>query len=310
MNDETTLGSAEMLAAREASKASIAFGAVLAVLGVFSVLAPMFSGIAVTVLVGMLLAAAGMVEIVFAFKSDSFGKGVLVFLFGGLGLLAGLVVLATPVASLVVLTVVLAGFFLIGGLVDMILGVRLRPEEGWGWMVSSGIVSIILGILIVMQWPASGLWAVGLLVGIRMLMHGWMLMALGRTGQESLTHLQDARIESLERHVRAGAQALHETQAAMADLTAMLLLLGTELQKKVSASEVDPAIQDLNRDLGEARVVMQEVASATKESWDKAQQESNVVFEKLRKSLAGATKDLKKSLGLDAPGQPPGEQST
>jgi|GEM_PF-203066 len=310
MNDVTNLSSTEMLAAREASKASSAFGAVLAVLGVFAVLAPMFSGIAVTVLVGLLLAAAGMVEIVFAFKSDSFGKGVLVFLFGGLGLLAGLVVLVTPVASLAVLTIVLAGLFFIGGVVDIVLAVRLRPEEGWGWMLSSGMVSVLLGILIVAQWPASGVWAVGLLVGIRMLMHGWMLMALGRTGQENLTHLQDARIEALEGHVRAGAHALQETQAALVDLTAMLLLLGKELETKVAASEIDPAIQNLNRDLGEARVVMQEAASATKESWGKAQQEANVVFEKLRTGLAGATKDLKKSLGLDAPGQPPGGQST
>ena len=309
MNDVTNLSSTEMLAAREASKASSAFGAVLAVLGVFAVLAPMFSGIAVTVLVGLLLAAAGMVEIVFAFKSDSFGKGVLVFLFGGLGLLAGLVVLVTPVASLAVLTIVLAGLFFIGGVVDIILAVRLRPAEGWGWMLSSGIVSMVLGILIVAQWPASGVWAVGLLVGIRMLMHGWMLMALGRTDQETLTHLQDARIEALEGHVRAGAHALQETQAALVDLTAMLLLLGKELETKVAASEIDPAIQNLNRDLGEARVVMQEVASATKESWDKSQQEANVVFEKLRTGLAGATKDLKKSLGLDAPGKPPEGQT-
>ena len=104
--------------------------------------------LAVTVLVGLLLAAAGMVEIVFAFKSDSFGKGVLVFLFGGLGLLAGLVALVTPVASLAVLTIVLAGLFFIGGVVDIVLAVRLRPEEGWGWMLLSGIVSIALGALI------------------------------------------------------------------------------------------------------------------------------------------------------------------
>ena len=60
-------------------------------------------------------------------------------------------------------------------------------------------------------------------------------------------------------------------------------MLGNALRKKVSSFEVDPAIRDLNRDPGEARVVMQETASATK--------------------------DLKKSFGLDAPGKPPGEQT-
>ena len=78
-----------MMVARQASRGSLAFGAVLIVLGIFAVLAPMFAGIAVTILVGMLLIFAGIFELVFAFQSDSLGKGVLKFLFGGLSVLAG-----------------------------------------------------------------------------------------------------------------------------------------------------------------------------------------------------------------------------
>jgi uncharacterized membrane protein HdeD (DUF308 family) len=258
----------------------------------------MFTGVAVTALVGMLLLAAGIVEVIFAFQADSFGKGVLRFLFGGLGVLAGVVVIATPVASLGVLTIVLAAFFLASGGIDVVLALKLRPDEGWVWMLLSGIVSVALGALIALQMPVSGLWAVGLYVGVRLLMHGWVLMALGRTGQESLTHLQDTRIEMLERHVRASAQILQETQAVLVDHTAMLLALDSELRKKVSTSEVDPAIQVLNRHLGEAREQMQAVASATKESWDATQQEANAAFEKLRDSAAEATQRLKQELGI------------
>jgi hypothetical protein len=197
-----------------------------------------------------------------------------------------------------VLTIVLVAFFLAGGGIDVVLSLKLRPEEGWGWMLLSGIVSVALGVLIALQMPVSGLWAVGLYVGVRLLMHGWVLMALGRTGQESLTHLQDTRIEMLERHVRASAQILQETQAVLVDHTAMLLALDSELRKKVSTSEVDPAIQVLNRHLGEAREQMQAVASATKESWDATQQEANAAFEKLRDSAAEATQRLKQELGI------------
>jgi uncharacterized membrane protein HdeD (DUF308 family) len=293
-----------MFVARQASKASIAFGAVLSVLGIFAVLAPLFTGVAVTVLVGILLLVAGIVEIVFAFKAGSFGKGVLRFLFGGLGVLAGVIIMATPGTSLVVLAYVLAVFFVAGGVLDIVLSLKVRPEEGWGWMLFSGIVSVVLGGLIIGQWPVSGAWAVGLYVGIRMVMHGWMLMALGRTGQETLTYLQDARIERLENHVRYGARALQEAQAALAEHTAMIFALDTELRKKVSSSEIDPAMRDLNQKLGEAREQMQAAASATKESWDKTQNEAKAAFEKLQKSATEIAKRLKNELGLDEQDQP------
>jgi uncharacterized membrane protein HdeD (DUF308 family) len=304
MNDINKLGGTEMFVARQASKASIAFGAVLSVLGIFAVLAPLFTGVAVTVLVGILLLVAGIVEIVFAFKAGSFGKGVLRFLFGGLGVLAGVIIMATPGTSLVVLAYVLAVFFVAGGLLDIVLSLKVRPEEGWGWMLFSGIVSVVLGGLIIGQWPVSGVWAVGLYVGIRMVMHGWMLMALGRTGQETLTYLQDARIERLENHVRYGARALQEAQAALAEHTAMIFALDTELRKKVSSSEIDPAMRDLNQKLGEAREQMQAAASATKESWDKTQNEAKAAFEKLQKSATEIAKRLKNELGLDEQDEP------
>jgi hypothetical protein len=171
-----------------------------------------------------------------------------------------------------------------GGVIDIILALKNRSAEGWGWLLFSGIVSMTLGGLIIGQWPVSGVWAVGIYVGVRMLMHGWVMMALGRTGQEALTYLQDTRIDMLENHFRAGTRALQETQAALADTAAMLLALDNELRKKVASSEIDPAIRSLNQNLGEARELMQEVASATKESWDKTQNEANAA-KSCRKAL-------------------------
>ena len=147
-----------------------------------------------------------------------------------------------------------------------------------------------------------GLWAVGLYVGIRMLMHGWMLMALGRTGQVALTHLQDTRIETLEHQVRAGAMELLETQAILVDHTAMLIVLGDELRQKVSASDVDPAIRELNTDLKSARVELEKAADATHEAWEAVQREASESFQKLRESSAELTGRLKKELGLGAKG--------
>jgi len=299
LNDVRGLGGDEMSAARQASRDSIAFGAILTVLGVFAVLAPMFAGITVTVLLGMLLIFAGIAELVFAFQSGSFGKGVLRSLFGGLSVLAGVVILATPASSLGVLTFVLAGFLLAGGVLDIVFAFKQRPGDGWGWVLFSGIMSILLGLLIIWQWPVSGIWAVGLYAGIRMLTHGWLLMGMGRTGQESLTLLQDTRIEKLEDQVRSGALALLETQAALADHTAVLLALDSEVRKKVSLTEVDPAIVALNEKLGEARVQMQQVADATEEAWQDAQKEASAAFKQLQKNSAELRDQLKQELGLE-----------
>jgi uncharacterized membrane protein HdeD (DUF308 family) len=299
MNDMEALQSTDVLAARQASKDSIVFGALLLVLGIFVVLAPMFTGIGVTVLIGMLLIATGIVEIISAFKAGSFGKGVLRFLIGGLGIVAGGIIFATPVQSLSILTIVLAVFFVAGGIINIILWLQIKSDEAGGWALFSGILSILLGILIFVQWPASGIWAVGLYVGIRVMMQGLMLMGLGRTGQEALTHLQDTRIDKLEDLVRAGALALQETQTALAEHTVMMLALGKELHEKISSSDVDPAIKELNQKLGEARKWANEAESATKESWKKVQKDSNAAFKKLQTNIEEASKELKKSLGLD-----------
>ena len=298
MNKGKTLGSTDVFVARQASKASVAFGGVLCVMGIFAVMAPLFSGIAVTVMVGMLLMMGGIVEILFAFKTGSFGKGIVVFLFGGLGVAAGVIILLTPLQSLSVLTVVLVAFFVVGGVMDVVLALKVRPKEGWGWTLFSGVVSVILGALIIAQWPLSGAWAIGVLVGIRVLIHGWMLMALGRSGQEVLTHVQDTRVEVLVHHVRSMAEALQETQVVLAEHSAALLTLDAELRKKVSVSEVDPIIRDLNVKLGEARKRMEHATVATTEAWDTAQKKANTAFEKLRRSAYEITDRLKQRPGV------------
>jgi uncharacterized membrane protein HdeD (DUF308 family) len=204
MKGVKTLTSDEMLVARRGSRTTVVIGSILTVLGIFAILGPMFSGMVTTVFIGMMLFVAGVMGLIFAFEAKSFGTGLMRVLFGGLSILAGIAIMATPGRSLGMLTAVLAVFFLASGIVDIILWLGQRSdEEGTGWPLFSGILSILLGILIIAQWPASGMWAVGIFVGVRIMMHGWMLTSVGRTTQDMLTHLQDVRIEMLERKVGA-----------------------------------------------------------------------------------------------------------
>lgn len=288
-----------LLAARHATRGTFVFGAVLVTLGVFAVVAPLFAGIATTVLIGFLLFTSGIVETLFAFRAPSFGKGALVFLFGGLSVAAGVVMLFWPGEGLGALTLILAVFFVAGGIVDLILAFKLKPAAGWGWTLFGGIVSILLGVLLIASWPFSGIWAVGVYVGVRMVIHGWILMAAGTTGADTVAYVQNARLESLENHVRAGLAGLQETQLALAALATTQLALALELESKVSSSKVDPAIQELNEELQRARADAETVAAATAEVWDAAQQEANRSFDSLQQVAGDLIGKVQKQLGLE-----------
>lgn len=262
-------GSDLLLMARQQSRASVVFGIILVSLGVFAVMAPLFSGITTAVLVGMLLVAGGVVEGIYAFQAPSFGKGVLRFLFGAVTIVAGVLMLSQPGRGLGALTMILIAYFIASAIVDVVLAFKIRPEEGWGWTLFSGIVTLLLAIFLIAEWPVSGLWAVGIYVGVRLLLHGWMLMALGTAGKDALSYLRDQRLAALEGHLRAGLTALQETQIVTVAHTAMLLALDNELRQKVSTQEVDPTLRKLNAELTEARAKMERAASATAEVIEK-----------------------------------------
>jgi len=250
-------------------------------------------------MIGLLLFAGGIAQTIFAFQSESFGKGILRFLLGGLTVVAGAAVIGSPAEGLSVLTIILTGYFLVSGITDIFMSFKVPAGEGKGWMLFSGIVTLLLAGLIMAKWPVSGVWAVGLYVGIRFIVNGMTLMALGVTGKQALTHIQDVRIAHLEQHLRSSTDALHQTQAALAEQAVMLLALDNELRKKVSTSEVDPAIVELNESLGLARDTMQQAAAAASEDWAKTQDAANVAFEQLRESISGISQQLKTELGVD-----------
>ena len=296
MTDNAVTGSELVIAGRQASRTSFVFGAMISMLGIIAVMTPLFTGITFSVFLGFLLLTGGILETIFAFQAPSFGKGVLVYLFGGLTIVAGFFLIAVPDRGLGALTWLLAAYFVAAGIVDIVLAFKIRPEEGWGWTLSSGIVTIALGAFIVWQWPVSGLWAVGVYVGIRLLMHGWALMALGITGRDVMAGVQEERMEILEARVRVGIEALQQAQVALAVHTVALLALGDEVSQKVSAGEVDPAIRDLNTRLGEARNFLKEAADEGFSAWDAAQRQAVQSFDALQDSITAAAERLSRKL--------------
>lgn len=166
-------------AVKTGGKRMTTLGVVAIILGILAILMPFVAGASAMLLLGVLVLAAGIVRIIWAFGSDSVGKGLLKFGIGALTLLAGIVLLAHPLFAMVVLTIVLAIYFVLDGIAEIVAGIKRRPQLGWLWMLLGGIVSILLGIFIWRQFPLSGIWAIGILLGIKLFFVGLIMIMAG-----------------------------------------------------------------------------------------------------------------------------------
>ena len=155
------------------------FGVIAIILGILAMMAPVLTGMWVIILVGVLVLIGGIVRIIWALQAGSLGKGLPMFAIGGLTLLCGIVLLAHPLFASGVLTILLALYFVLDGISEIAASVRLRPGSGWGWMLFAGIVSIWLGIIIWGQFPLSGVWAIGILLGIKLFFVGLIMLKGG-----------------------------------------------------------------------------------------------------------------------------------
>lgn len=156
----------------------IAIGAILSLLGIIFIVRPEALGTGVAVLVGVLLIILGLFRIAFAWVASTWGSTLLRFLIGALAVAAGAVVLTDPGRGREVLTAILVVFLLLDGISEILLALPLRPAGGL-WVMLSGVVSIVLAIMIWRQWPASGEWALGILIGIKLLIDGLAILGVG-----------------------------------------------------------------------------------------------------------------------------------
>jgi uncharacterized membrane protein HdeD (DUF308 family) len=156
----------------------LALGILMIILGVVAMAAPVVATIAIQVMLGWLLVISGIAEGIHAFMVKEWRGFLLELLSAVLYLGVGLLLLVDPLKGAVALTLILAVFLLVEGIFKIITALRVRDHRGWGWLLASGIVSVVLGVMIWAQWPASGLWVIGLLVGIQLLFTGWSLVML------------------------------------------------------------------------------------------------------------------------------------
>jgi len=161
----------------------VVLGVVTVIAGFLAMASPLLAGLSVTVLIGIAMVIAGVARTIGAFQAGSFGQGALAFVGGILTFAAGVILAAKPGIGLATLTLVLGGYLLVDGISGAVLAFHVRPEKGWGWMLFSAVMGVVLGILLLKEWPLSGVWAIGTLVGINLVFAGFTFISVGSTAR-------------------------------------------------------------------------------------------------------------------------------
>ena len=161
----------------------LAFGVALVLIGAAAVVRSVTATMATMAFFGWLLLLAAAVEIAASFWvghwAGFFQHALAAILYGVLGFLF----VFRPAITAEVLTFVMALFFLVGGLFH-IVGSAMLGYAGWGYQAFDGVITLALGVMILAQWPASGLWVIGLFIGVDLILYGatWIAIAWGLKG--------------------------------------------------------------------------------------------------------------------------------
>jgi uncharacterized membrane protein HdeD (DUF308 family) len=174
---------------QHASTWSIVWGVLLVVFGVLAIGSPFLAAVAVNVMIAWLIILAGIVHLILAFHAHRAGRLLWKLLVGLAYVFIGGYLLLHPVLGVASLTLVLASLFLIEGILDVILFFQMRSMRGSSWVLVDGIFTLLLGLLIYLQWPSSSVWAIGLLVGVSMILSGVARVMLSLTVRKAGTVL-------------------------------------------------------------------------------------------------------------------------
>ena len=160
----------------------LALGILMIVGGTIALGASVLMTVFSMVLLGWLMIFGGVLEAVHSFACKKWSGFFIDLLTGLLYLVVGFMIIANPGAAAEALTLLIAVFLIFGGIFRMGLAISVRYQN-WVWLLLHGVINLILGILIWQQWPYSGLWVIGLFVGIDMLFNGWALVMLAITAK-------------------------------------------------------------------------------------------------------------------------------
>jgi uncharacterized membrane protein HdeD (DUF308 family) len=161
-------------------KAFLFEGIVLAVLGLAAMIVPPLASLAVTIFLGWLFLITGVAGLVVTFWARQLPGFWWSLFSAALAVLAGLILIARPMQGVLTLTIVVGAYFLAEGVITIMYALEHRRElsERWSWLLVSGLIDILISFLIIAGLPGSAEWAIGLLVGINLVLGGASMVGM------------------------------------------------------------------------------------------------------------------------------------
>ena len=169
------------------SKRLMGVGIAFAIIGAVAIVLPARATLAGELIVAWLLVLWGVLGLWFAWEMRPAREWRYAVVAFGVTLMLGLAFLLFPGVGITTMTIVMMLVFLVEGVVSILLGLRMSGNlRHWGWMLFSGACALIVGLIIMMGWPETAVWTLGLLLGINFLSTGLSLIMLARSARKAV----------------------------------------------------------------------------------------------------------------------------
>lgn len=165
-------------------KALMTVGVLAIVIGCIAILVPAVASVGTAIFIGWILLVAGAFMVAAAFSAHSIGTVVLRLLWAVVTVVVGVWLIVEPHNGTLTLTLVLGIYFLFMGLTRIAVAFTARGQQGAGLVGLSGVAGLLIGILVLAEFPSSADWAIGLLVGIDLIFAGWTLTSVAIVGRD------------------------------------------------------------------------------------------------------------------------------
>jgi uncharacterized membrane protein HdeD (DUF308 family) len=173
-------GTHELHALRNQWWCFLLLGIAMVVLGTFCIIDPLVPTLASVIVLGFVLIAAGITQIISSFWAGKWSGMLIHILIGVLYIVVGYMIVDAPVINMVLITKFIAIFLIVSGAFRIVSALVVRFQD-WGWAVVNGGITLLLGVIINRQLPEAALWVIGLFIGIELIFNGWawVMLALG-----------------------------------------------------------------------------------------------------------------------------------
>ena len=157
----------------------VALGILMIVAGFIALMSVFLATIVSVLIVGWMMILSGIIEIIHGFQMKQWGRFFLWILIGALYVVGGVFAVLNPLLASTVLTLFLGVLLIVAGVFRIVLAMQMRSGSYWGWVVASGVITLLLGAIIVFHWPVSSLYTLGIFLGVDLVIAGASWLSAG-----------------------------------------------------------------------------------------------------------------------------------